>query len=61
MHLRLFEMYETEARRLIQGGGAYLNDSRLSDLDFKVRASDFVDGSMILKAGKKNIRRIVLS
>lgn len=50
-----------EARRLIQGGGAYLNDSRLSDLDFKVKKSDFVDNSLILKAGKKNIRRVVLS
>lgn len=50
-----------EARRLLQGGGAYLNDSRLSDLDLKVKKSDFIDGSLILKAGKKNIRRVVLS
>ena len=49
-----------EARRLIQGGGAYLNDQRISDTDFTAKAADFPNGSAIVKAGKKNIKRIVL-
>lgn len=49
-----------EARRLIQGGGAYLNDQRISDPDFTAKAVDFPNGSAIVKAGKKNIKRIVL-
>ena len=49
-----------EARRLIQGGGAYLNDQRISDPDFTAKAADFPSGSAIVKAGKKNIKRIVL-
>ena len=49
-----------EARRLIQGGGAYLNDQRISDPDFTAKAADFPNGSAIVKAGKKNIKRVVL-
>ena len=49
-----------EARRLIQGGGAYLNDQRISDPDFTAKPTDFPDGAAIVKAGKKNIKRIVI-
>ena len=49
-----------EARRLIQGGGAYLNDQRVSDPDFTAKTADFPNGSAIVKAGKKNIKRVVL-
>ena len=49
-----------DARRLIQGGGAYLNDQRISDAGRNIIVSDFKDGSLILKAGKKNIRRIII-
>ncbi len=49
------------ARRLISGGGAYLNDQRITDVDLEVGPSDFVDGALLLRAGKKNIRRVVLA
>lgn len=49
-----------EARRLIQGGGAYINDTKISDINYKVSEVDFKNGEMILKAGKKNIRRILI-
>lgn len=49
-----------DARRLMQGGGAYMNDERISNLDINLTAADFVDGSVILKAGKKNIRKIII-
>ena len=48
-----------DARRLIQGGGAYLGDKRIDSIDYTVTAADFPDGSALLKAGKKNIKRIV--
>lgn len=49
-----------ESRRLIQGGGAYLNDQRISDFEMKVKSDVFANGPIILKAGKKNIKKIVL-
>lgn len=48
-----------DARRLVQGGGAYLGEKRIDSVDYTVTAADFSDGSVILKAGKKNIKRIV--
>ena len=49
----------SEARRLIQGGGAYCGDERIAAIDRMVTAADFTDGALILKAGKKNLKRIV--
>ena len=49
-----------EARRLIKGGGVYLNDKRVSDMNYQVTSADFADGSAMLRAGKKNVRRLVL-
>ena len=49
-----------DARRLVQGGGAYLGEKRIDKVDYTVTAADFTDGSVILKAGKKNIKRIVV-
>ena len=49
-----------ESRRLIQGGGAYLNDQRITDFEMKVKSEAFASGPIILKAGKKNIKKIVL-
>jgi tyrosyl-tRNA synthetase len=49
-----------EARRLIKGGGAYLNDQRITDASLTVKESDFTDGSAILKAGKKKVRRLIV-
>ena len=49
-----------DARRLIQGGGASLNDEKITDLDRVVTAADLQDGAVVLKAGKKNLKRVVL-
>lgn len=49
-----------EARRLIQAGGAYWNDERINDPDRIITAADFTDGAAIVRAGKKNVKRIVL-
>jgi tyrosyl-tRNA synthetase len=50
----------SDARRLIQGGGAYINDQRITDLKANITTADFKDGFSILKAGKKNIRKVII-
>ncbi len=48
-----------EARRLIRGGGARLNDAVISDEDARLTADDFdADGKAKLSAGKK--RHVIL-
>lgn len=43
-----------EARRLIQGGGVYLNGERIEDVDLKVNGADAIDGQVLLvRKGKK--------
>ena len=49
-----------EARRLITGGGAYINEDRISDINMNIVKEYFASGPIILKAGKKNIRRVSL-
>ena len=49
-----------EARRLIQGGGAYINNKKIMVINYQLTIKDFTNGEAILKAGKKNIRRIVI-
>ena len=55
-----FEKSNGGARRLLQAGGCYVNDERIEDLDRQITAADFTDGRMNLRAGKKNVRRIIL-
>ena len=50
----------SEARRLIKGGGCYLDDQRLSDERQQLQKKDFKDGILILRAGKKARKRILL-
>lgn len=50
----------SDARRLIQGGGAYIGDMRIQDVNSKIQLSDFTDSVLMLKAGKKQLKRIVL-
>lgn len=47
------------ARRLVQQGGAYVNNVRVSDLDHKVSAEHLVTATMLLvRAGAKNYRLV---
>lgn len=48
-----------DARRLIQGGGAYLNEARIDSVDRHIAKDEIPAGGAILKAGKKNVKRIV--
>ena len=51
----------SEARRLIQQGGAYINDQPVGSVDDLVTAEHLVDGSILLRAGKKRYHRVVLA
>mgnify|MGYP006282228835 CR=1 FL=1 len=50
-----------DARRLIKGGGAYLNNERVGDDKLQVTPDHLDNGELMLRAGKKNVRRIVVS
>lgn len=45
---------KSEANRLVKGGGAYLNNERVSDPMFVISESDLIDGAyLLLSSGKK--------
>jgi tyrosyl-tRNA synthetase len=50
----------SEARRLIQQGGAYLNEERVDAPEQMVRREDFDGNSLLLRVGKKRYHRVVL-
>ncbi len=50
----------SEARRLIKGGGAHLGDNRITDEKRVLTPADFAAGPLLLRAGKKNLRRVVV-
>ncbi|MFN0163609.1 MAG: tyrosine--tRNA ligase [Burkholderiales bacterium] len=49
-----------EARRLIQQGGAYVNDQAAGDVQARVGSADLRDGAVTLRAGKKKIHRVLV-
>jgi tyrosyl-tRNA synthetase len=50
-----------EARRLIRGGGARLNDTPITDEAHSLSPGDFVDGKAKISAGKKRHALLVIS
>jgi tyrosyl-tRNA synthetase len=49
-----------EAKRLIEQGGLYVNDERIDSAERTIGLSDLrPEGGMLLKAGKKKVRRVV--
>ena len=52
---------KSDARRIIEQGGAVLNGKKITDVKAQISLSDAdEDGEFVLKAGKKKICRIVL-
>ena len=51
---------KSEARRLVQQGGAMVNGNKVDDEKQTFGTADLVDGAMLLRAGKKRVARIVL-
>ncbi|MFO7900661.1 MAG: tyrosine--tRNA ligase [Planctomycetota bacterium] len=52
---------KSEARRLVEQGGAYVNDERVESIDRTLGPDDVPDGQILLRAGKKKHGRIVVS
>jgi tyrosyl-tRNA synthetase len=50
-----------EARRLIRGGGAYIEDEKIAEETQTIGPADFTEDRLLLRAGKKNRRRILLA
>jgi tyrosyl-tRNA synthetase len=51
-----------EARRLIQGGGIYLDSQRVSDINLQVTSTKlFEKGFIVLRSGKKNYHLVKVS
>ena len=50
-----------EGRRLIQQGGVYLQDEKITDPLYTISADAFADGDLILKKGKKVFYRVTLA
>ncbi len=50
----------SDARRMIGQGGAYVNGRRVDDIDVKLTADDLEGGQIMLRLGKKKHARIVL-
>ena len=49
----------SEARRLIQQGGAYVNEEQVTGIDVEYNRGNVSDGELILRAGKKRYKRVV--
>ena len=51
---------KSEARRLIQGGAISVKGEKIADFTLTLNESDFEDGSILLKKGKKNFIKVVI-
>lgn len=51
---------KSEGRRLIQQGGLYINNEKVTDMDFVIDESLFKDGEMLVRKGKKTFHRIII-
>ena len=49
-----------EGRRLIAGGGVYVNDAKVTDADQEVTEADFGAEGLMLRKGKKAYHRILM-
>jgi tyrosyl-tRNA synthetase len=50
-----------EVKRLIQQGGLTVNNEKITDANMVVTEELFIDGSMLVKRGKKNYNKIVIA
>ena len=49
-----------EARRLVQQGGARINEEQITDINAVIGSDKIVDGELMLKAGKKRYFRVIV-
>lgn len=51
----------SEARRLVEQGGAYVNDVAVASVEQRVTQADLHNGAVLLRAGRKRYHRIVVA
>ena len=51
---------KSEARRLLEQGGMYVNDQRIESLEHELDEADLTPEGILLRAGKKKYHRIIL-
>lgn len=51
---------KSEARRLIQQGGAYVNQRKVESIDAVINDRDLEDNSLMMRAGKKRYHRLLI-
>lgn len=51
---------KSEGKRLIQQGGLYVNDEKVTDMDLTITESFFKDGKMLVRKGKKTFNQITV-
>ena len=49
-----------EARRLVQQGGARVNEEQVKDINAVIGSDSVIDGEILLKAGKKRYFRVIV-
>jgi len=52
---------KSEARRLIQQGGIYIEGSQVTSADHMISKDAFTNGEMLIKKGKKTYHKVVIS
>ncbi|MBP2660606.1 MAG: Tyrosyl-tRNA synthetase [Firmicutes bacterium] len=52
---------KSEGRRLIQQGGLYIGDTKVTDIDLLLTDDLFENKSLLIRKGKKNYHRIVVT
>ncbi len=50
----------SESRRLIEQGGAYVNEEQIKEIHFAIDTNHFMENSLLLRAGKKRYHRIII-
>ncbi len=51
---------KSDIRRLIEGGGCFVNDNKIADIKTVITKDEAKDGELILRSGKKRIMRVVV-
>ncbi len=51
---------KSDGRRLIQQGGCYVNENRITSIEEVINLNDIEENQMILRAGKKRYHRIIV-
>ncbi len=49
-----------EGRRLVEQGGVSVDGNKITDVNHVVKLSDFIDGQIIIKKGKKVFHKIII-